>query len=303
MQYGVEVPNSVRHARELDEQNGNQLWKQAMEQELAAMEEWGVFEPAESEEELTHTHKKIIVLWTFAVNVDGRRRARLVAGGHLTSPDTEHLHSSVVRTSSVRCAIILGVANGQSFLMGDVSQAYLYADNREKIYITAGTEFGELSRRPMKIVKALYGLWSAGNSYHAYFADVLRKMGFEMCQADHDIWMKPNDGVIDLIAVHVNNFIIIAKDPQPYMAQLKKPFTIKNDGVPTFYLGGDVTVNDGTVLLGSKTYVREALAKVEKIIGRMLLKQCTPMAPDDHPELDESAPLDETGISDYQSSG
>ena len=58
MQYGVEVPNSVRHVRELEEQNGNQFWQQAMEEELAAMEEWGVFEPAESEEELAMTHQQ-----------------------------------------------------------------------------------------------------------------------------------------------------------------------------------------------------------------------------------------------------
>ena len=135
------------------------------------MEDWGVFKPWDDEEELRKTHKKIIVLWTFAVKVDGRRRARLVAGGHLTSPDIEHAHSSVVRTSSVRCAVILGVINGQSFLMGHVSQAYLYADNKEKVCIVAGKEFGNMAGRPLENVKALYGLRSAGNSYHAFFAD------------------------------------------------------------------------------------------------------------------------------------
>jgi len=118
-----------------------------------------------------------------------------VAGVHLTSPDTEHAHSSVVRTSSIRAAIILGVLNEQKFLMGDVSQAYLYTNNREKLYIHAGPEFGKLQGKSLKIVKALYGLCSAGNSYHALFADKLRAMGFAMCNANHDIWLRENDEV------------------------------------------------------------------------------------------------------------
>ena len=144
-----------------------------------------------------------------------------MAGGHLTSPDTEHAHSSIVRTTSIRSAIILGVLNKKKFLMRDVSQAYLYADNREKVYIHAGPEFGHLQGKSLKIVKALYGLRSAGNSYHAYFADKLRAMGFTMCNADHDIWLRENDEVYDMIAVHVDDFIIIAKEPEFYMNQLK----------------------------------------------------------------------------------
>ena len=66
-QYGVELPSSVKHALQLDEQNGNQLWKEAMDKELLAMEEWGVFEPVEDTEALEQTHKKIILLWMFAV--------------------------------------------------------------------------------------------------------------------------------------------------------------------------------------------------------------------------------------------
>ena len=138
MQYGVEFPNSFCHSRELEEQNGYQLWSQAMEQELEAMEEWGVFEPHNNEETLATSHKKIIVLWAFAVKVDGHQHGRLVARGHLTSPETEHSHSSVVCMSSICAAIISGVCNKQGFLMGNVSQAYLNADNQEKVYIMAG---------------------------------------------------------------------------------------------------------------------------------------------------------------------
>ena len=90
LQYGVEVPSSVKHALELDTQNGNTLWQEAMDQEVAAMEEWGVFNPIEDEFKVANTHKKIILLWTFAVKVDGRRRARLVAGRNLMS--LEHAH-------------------------------------------------------------------------------------------------------------------------------------------------------------------------------------------------------------------
>jgi len=84
------------------------------------------------------------------------------------------------------------------------------------------------------------------------------------------------------------------------MTLIKDAFTVKNDEEPTFYLGGDIHIRDGEMHLGSRTYIKEALNKIERIIGRLPSKQRTPMAPDDHPESDNSPELDDYGIKEYQ---
>ena len=41
------------------------------------------------------------------------------------------------------------------------------------------------------IVRALYGLKSAGESFRNHLADRMRHLGWELCKADQDVWMKP----------------------------------------------------------------------------------------------------------------
>ena len=44
---------------------------------------------------ITHEYQKIPLLWTFAVKYDGRHRARLVAGGHVTEELQNDYYSGV----------------------------------------------------------------------------------------------------------------------------------------------------------------------------------------------------------------
>ena len=48
------------------------------------------------------------------------------------------------------------------------------------------------------IVRALYGLKSAGASFRAHLADCMQHLGYSACLADPDLWMKaavrPDDG-------------------------------------------------------------------------------------------------------------
>jgi hypothetical protein len=41
--FGIEVPRSIPHAFQLDQLNGDQLWKEAMGKELQQIEEYRIF--------------------------------------------------------------------------------------------------------------------------------------------------------------------------------------------------------------------------------------------------------------------
>ncbi len=93
------------------------------------------------------------------VKTDLRRKARLVAGGHKVNADGHSSYSSVVRLDSIRLLNVIAKAQGLGVLVGDVGNAYLNADTKEKVYFRCGPEFGpELEGRIAIIKKGLYGL-------------------------------------------------------------------------------------------------------------------------------------------------
>ncbi len=94
----------------------------------------------------------------FDVKMDFTRKARLVAGGHLTDPPASITYSSVVSRDSVRIMFLVAAVNDLQVLAADIGNAYLNAPNRERVYAIAGKEFGSRAGQRVLIVRALYGL-------------------------------------------------------------------------------------------------------------------------------------------------
>jgi hypothetical protein len=69
--------------------------------------------------------------------------------------------------------------------------AYLTAPIGEKIWCTLGPEFGGDAGKCAIILRALYGLKSAGASFRDHLAGCMRHLGWGPCKADSDIWIKP----------------------------------------------------------------------------------------------------------------
>jgi hypothetical protein len=66
----------------------------------------------------------------------------MVAGGNWTVNDKEDIYSGVVRMDTVRIGFFLGELYGLSCCACDIGNAFLYGKTKEKVYITAGPEFG-----------------------------------------------------------------------------------------------------------------------------------------------------------------
>jgi Reverse transcriptase (RNA-dependent DNA polymerase) len=109
----------------------------------------------------------------YDVKHDGLHKARLVAGGHLTDQSTESVYSGVVSLRGIWLVVFLAELNKLELWGADVGNAYLEALTKEKVYIIAGPEFGELEGHTLLVFKALYGLRSSVLCWHQRFADVL----------------------------------------------------------------------------------------------------------------------------------
>ena len=304
IKYGIRIPKDVEQAREFDRANGNKGWEEAIRKEMDSLLGLDCFEFKSPNYKVGDDYQYAPLRMVFDVKQDLRLKARLVIGGHVI--DAEHLNSyaSTVKGTSVRLLQIIKDQHGLDALCGDVSNAFVNARTNEKIFSRAGPEFGDKEGCIVIIVKALYGLVTSAERWHAHFSDTLRSMGFRPTRYDRDVWIKARgEEGYDYICTHVDDFKIIAKDCKQYMEALKKVYIIKNEGPPDYYLGNNYDQVSGngkdTTYIGCKTYVSEAINRLERLFGT-LSKKKSPMDKGDHPELDDSPLLDSEGIQTYQ---
>ena len=89
-------------------------------------------------------YKQITVHLVYAVKHDGRHKARLVAGGHLTPVPVDSVYSSVVSLRGIRMLAFIAEHNDLELWATDIGNAYLESHTQEKVFVVAGEEFGDL---------------------------------------------------------------------------------------------------------------------------------------------------------------
>jgi hypothetical protein len=139
--------------------------------------------------------KKIRIHAVYAVKHDGRRKARMVACGHLTPVPLESVYSGVVLLRSLRIVVFLAELNSLKSWGADIGNAYLEAKTKEKVFVVAGPKFAELEGHILVINKALYCLRSNGLRWHERLAGTLRDLGFTASKAVSDVWIRANGRV------------------------------------------------------------------------------------------------------------
>jgi len=175
--FGIRVPQSVDEALAIDRETKTTFWFDAIQKEMKNNRI--AFQFLDDGKKIPVGYKWIRCHMVFDIKMDFTRKARFVAGGHMTDPPSTLTYSSVVSRDSVRIAFVLAALNDLNLLAADIGNAYLNAPAREKVYTTAGAEFGaEFEGRPVLIVRALYGLKSSGAAWRAHLANTLFTLGF-----------------------------------------------------------------------------------------------------------------------------
>lgn len=138
--FGIRVPKTVEEALAIDKATKTTFWHDAIQKEMRNVRL--AFQFLDDDETIPIGYKWIKCHLIFDVKMDFTRKARFVAGGHMTNPPPEITYSSVVSRDSVRIAFLLAALNDIDLLATDIGNAYLNASPREKVYTTAGPEFG-----------------------------------------------------------------------------------------------------------------------------------------------------------------
>ena len=122
--FGVQILMSVQEAKELDHQNGNSLWWEAICKEMKyvrpAFEVWG-----KGISQIPPSYQQIKCHMVFDVKMGEsfRRKARFVAGGHTAETPSTLTYSSVVSRDSVRIIQLVAALNGLNIMACDIQNA------------------------------------------------------------------------------------------------------------------------------------------------------------------------------------
>jgi hypothetical protein len=129
--FGVLVPHTHNQALKIDQANGNHLWQDSEAREMKQLGEYNTFIDKGKGGIPPDGYKKIQCHMVYDVKHDGRHKSRLVAGGHLTDPNTENVYSSVVSLRGIWLVTFLSKLNSLDLEETDIGNAYLEATTKE----------------------------------------------------------------------------------------------------------------------------------------------------------------------------
>ncbi len=189
-------------------------------------------------------------------------------------------YSSVVSRDSAKIAFLIAALNDINIMACDIGNAYLNAPCQERIWFVAGAECGENYKGMVcKLVRALYGLKSAGASWRAMILMfITNTMNFTPTRADPDVYLqvahKP-DGTpyYEYLLVYVDDILALSHDLTGIMKDIGKEFQIKDNkyGPPTIYLGAGISkfqLMDSSTCwsMDGKQYVQSVVKTVQTLL-------------------------------------
>jgi hypothetical protein len=245
--FGIEVPRSVAEAYALDKKNGNTLWADSIAKEIKKVRV--AFKILANGDKVPIGFQRMLCHMIFDIKMeDLRRKSWLVAGGHMTDAPATTTFASVVSCKTVRIALTLAGLNDLQVKVSDIENAYIATLCTEKIWTVLGPEFGSDAGKSAIVVRALYGLKSAGASFCNHLADCMTHLGFTPCLADPDLWMQvevhPSDGVeyYAYVLLYVDDVLVVHHDATDVLLRLDKYFKMKPRliGDPDVYLGATI---------------------------------------------------------------
>ena len=141
-------------------------------------------------------------------------------------------YSSVVSRDSVRIALTVAAMNNLDILVCNIEGAYLTAKCRQKIYITAGPEFGSEQGSTMIVKMALYGLKSSGAAFRSKLAGVLHNLNYWPSFADPNVWLKAavkpwGFEYYEMVLCYVDDVMVISGIPSKTIEGIQSVFKLK----------------------------------------------------------------------------
>ncbi|KDR64888.1 hypothetical protein GALMADRAFT_82558 [Galerina marginata CBS 339.88] len=249
------------------------LWEKAIEEELGVLKAAGTWELVDTPPGANIIGSK----WVFHAKKDAqgnvvRYKARLVAQGFSQIPGVEYFDTfaPVARLASIRAVLAMAAVNDWETHQTDIKGAYLYArlTPQEVIYMRQPPGYAnpEFIRKVCRLIKTLYGLKQSGRRWYKRLVEIMKLLGFTVCDVDQAVFFKRRGKDLIIILVHVDDFTIVATTLlliEWFKTEIVKHFKITDLGELHWILGIEVRRirEERRILLSQRSYLESIIRR------------------------------------------
>ena len=148
----------------------------------------------------------------------------------------------------------------------DVVSAFLNGELKEEIYMKQPPGYVQSGKENLvcKLRKSIYGLKQSPRCWNQKLCDHLKSLGFKESGADSCVFVKIKSSTLKIIAVYVDDLILIAKslsEIQQMKDSLSKTFKMKDMGQLCYCLGINFELTELGISLCQKQYLIKLLER------------------------------------------
>ena len=261
--------NQIEEPKCTEEALKSKEWKEAADSEYQSLmdnETWNLVK-------LPNGRKPVGCKWIFKTKCTNEGKiehykARLVAKGYTQKPgeDYDQTFSPVVRYSSICALLAFAVQNNMIIHQMDVVTAFLNGTLEEEIYMEQPPGYIMKGKENLvcELKRSLYGLKQSSRCWNTVFKQYLESINFKQCTADPCIFVSSRGPDLTIIAVYVDDLIVITKTPET-MKKIKDSlaarFKMKDLGDLHYCLGISIEYDKDGGCLGmhQRQYIQSLL--------------------------------------------
>ena len=261
--YSEKIPRTLEEAQE------SQVWREAMQVEMQALEKNNTWEKCR----LPQGVRPVGCKWVFTIKhkADGtveRYKARLVAKGYTQTYgiDYSETFSPVAKIDTIR--VLFSVAANQNWPLYqfDVKNAFLHGELKEEVYMEAppGFSYDFRTGEGCRLKKALYGLKQSPRAWFGRFTLAMKGYGYHQSNSDHTLFLKRKGDCVTCLIIYVDDMIITGNDREEIGAlreKLFEEFEMKDLGKLKYFLGIEVLRSSLGIFISQKKYILDLLAE------------------------------------------
>ena len=169
--------------------------------------------------------------FVFTCSADFVLKCRCCARGDLL--DVDDLETTLTTVGGRSTKMLLAIADHEDLgvAIADIRSAYVTCAAVERCWVsTLPKEFGEHAGKPGLVKGNLYGLSTAGATFHIALQTKLETAGWKKCDPqDPSVFMRTNDdGSYSYVATYVDDLLIVGKDTESIVKEIEEMYSLKH---------------------------------------------------------------------------
>ncbi|PLW48908.1 hypothetical protein PCASD_02847 [Puccinia coronata f. sp. avenae] len=196
------------------------------------------------------------------------------------------------KAASLRLLLLFALNSGLEIHRLDVRSAFLTCPLEDKVTLYPPHGFQCPSGTVLELRKAIYGLKQASSVWYKNLRVFLESIGFKQTESDPCVFVRlASEGKpATWIFAHVNDLVVISKDPLIFKKEMESEFDIKYLGTAEFLLGMNINQSDAMIHIHQTQYIERKLQEFG--LKEAPIASC-PLNPKEHLKAATSHEMDE----------